>query len=105
MVDTNSKSHKPGIKRYVGDNMLSEIRFYDTVEDTLGNVRKLTEREWLWTGEFVYCICTHHVEQHCTVRDKYGFAVTIHCHGDNELCNCEHFRTKTLRIAKEEEVI
>ena len=102
MVDTSSISPKPGIKCYVGDNILSEIRVYDTAEETLEIVRKLTEKEWLWTGESVYCICTHHVEQHCTIRDKYDFAVTIHCHGDNELCSCEHFRTQRLRIANEE---
>lgn len=105
MADTISISPKPGIKCYVRDNMLCETRFDDTVEETLEKVRKVTEEEWLWTGESVYCICTHHVEQHCTIHGKHGFAVTIHCHGDNELCSCEHFRAQRLRITNEEEVI
>jgi hypothetical protein len=98
MVDTSSISPKPGIKRYVGNNMFSEARFDDTAEETLEIVWKLTEKDWLWTGESVYCICTHHVEKHCTFRDKYGRVITIHCHGSEERCNCELFRTYSIRI-------
>jgi hypothetical protein len=92
MTDTTFISYKPGIKCYVRNNL-----FYDTAEEKLDKVRKLTEKDWLWTGESVYCICTHHVEQHCTVHNKYGLPVTIHCHGDNELCCCEHFRSQLMR--------
>ena len=76
-----------------------------TEGQTIEKVRKLTEEKWLWTGDSVYCIYTHHVEDHCTIRDKCDFVVTIHCHGNNELCSCEHFRRQRLRIAIEEEVI
>ena len=89
MTDTTSVSPKPGIKCYVRDNI---TWFDETAEETLEKVRTVTGEEWLWTGESVYCICTHHVEQHCTIRDEYGFVVTIQCHGDNGLCCCEHFR-------------
>jgi hypothetical protein len=92
MTDTTSISYKPRIKCYVRNNLL-----YDTTEEKLDKVRKLADEEWLWTGESVYCICTHHVERHCTIRNKYDLAVTIHCHGDNELCSCEHFRPQMMR--------
>jgi hypothetical protein len=92
MADTTI-SYTPRIKCYVRDNIL-----YDTEEKKLEKVRILTQEEWLWTGQSVYCICTHHVERHCTIRKKNGLAVIIHCHGDNELCSCEHFRPQMVRL-------
>jgi hypothetical protein len=92
MTDTSFISYKPRIKRYVRNNLL-----YDTAERKLDKVRKLADEDWLWTGESVYCICTHHVAQHCTIRSEYNLTVIIHCHGDNELCSCELFRAQTKR--------
>jgi hypothetical protein len=63
---------------------------------------KLNAEEWLWTGESVYCVCAHHVEMHCTIRDKYGLVINIHCHGENELCTCEHFMTRKFRVLNDE---
>jgi hypothetical protein len=71
MADITSISN-PRIKSYVGDYMLYETRFDDTAEETLQKFRKLTDKELLWTGESVYCICSHHVEQHRTIRDENG---------------------------------
>jgi hypothetical protein len=84
MTDTISVSSKPGIKCYAGNHKICETRFDDTAEETLEKVRKLTE-DWLWTGESPQSICTHHVEQHCTLRDQCGRVVNNHCHGSNEL--------------------
>jgi hypothetical protein len=90
---------KPEIKCYDRDNMFCETRFVDTTETRLENVIKFPEEEeWLWTGESVHGICTHHVQQHCTVRDQYGRAMTIYCRnrsGNNENCNCGLFRTRS----------
>jgi hypothetical protein len=97
MANTTSILPKPEIKCYVRDNMICEIQLDDTAEETLEKVKKLTAKEWLWTGESVYCICTHHVEKHCTFRDKYGHVISIHCHGSEERCNCELFRTYSIR--------
>jgi hypothetical protein len=87
MTDTTFISYIPRIKCYVRNNLLN-----DTAEE------RLTHEDWLWTGESVYCICTHHVAQHCTIRSEYNLAVIIHCHGDNELCSCEHFRPQMMRL-------
>jgi hypothetical protein len=105
MADTTSISPKPGIKCYVGDNKLCNRQSYNTANTTLEKIRNLTDADWLWTKESAYCTCTHHVIYHCTIYDKYGLVVAIHCHGNNERCSCEHFRTQRLRIASEEEVI
>jgi hypothetical protein len=64
--------------------------------------KKLIAEEWLWTGESVHCVCSHRVEVHCTIRNKYGLAVNIHCHGENGLCTCEHFMTRKFRILNDE---
>lgn len=56
---------------------------------------------WLWTGESPHCVCTHHVDQHCTIRDLCGDVRTIHCHGtndDNKSCNCKLFTPHCIRI-------
>ena len=91
-------SSKPGIECFPENIKLCETLFYDTAQRKLEKIRKLTDEELLWTGESAYYICTHHVEQHCTVRNGYGRGITIHCHGSEERCNCELFRTYSIRI-------
>ena len=97
MADTISISTRHGIKCYGKD-----IKVYDTCSYTAKTTRRkinqLTGDGWLWTEESVDCICTHHVEQHCTVRDRNGSVLSIHCHGNNERCNCELFRTRSIRL-------
>jgi hypothetical protein len=99
MANITSILPKPKIKCYVRDNMICEIQLDDTAVETLEKVKELTEKERLWTGESTYCICTHHVRQHCTIRDRYGYKITIHCHGSDECCNCEGFRTFSIRLS------
>jgi hypothetical protein len=98
MVDTISMLTKHGIKCYVGN-----IKLYDTcsyaANASLRKVNQLAGDEDLWTGESVRCICTHHVEQHCTVHDQNGREITTHCHGSDERCNCEDFRTRSIRLS------
>jgi len=94
MANTISSKHE--IKCFPENIKLCKTLFYDTVQGKLEKIRKLTEEERLWTGESAYCICTHHVEQHCTVRNRYGRRMTIHCHGSDERCNCELFRTRSI---------
>lgn len=60
---------------------------------------KPTKQEWLWTGESTYCICTHHVVHHCTAHDRNGSVINIHCHGSEKRCNCELFRTRSVRLS------
>jgi hypothetical protein len=63
--------------------------------------KSFVENSWLWTGESINCICTHHVEQHCTIRDQYGDVITIHCHGtdgDSKSCSCRLFTPYFIRI-------
>ncbi len=98
MVDTISMSTKHGIKCYVGNIKLCDTCSY-AANASLRKVNQLTGDECLWTGESVHCICTHHVEQHCTVRDEYGHEITVHCHGSDEHCNCEDFRTCSIRLS------
>lgn len=100
MADTISISTKHGIKSYAGDIKLCDTCSY-IANATLKKVNQLTGDECLWTGESVHCICTHHVEQHCTVRDKCGLAIAVHCHGafeNNEQCHCRRYIPKSIRI-------
>ena len=64
---------------------------------TLKKINQLSGDKHLWTGESINCICTHHVEQHCTIRD--GRDITIHCHGSDKHCNCEDFRTHSILLS------
>lgn len=89
-TETISISSKPGIKCFLADAR---------VRDTLEKFRKLPHEEILWTGESTHCVCNHHVEQHYTFRDQYNRITDIHCHGSNELCNCEDFRTRSIRLS------
>lgn len=76
-------------------------------EMTLKHSNRLTE-EWLWTGESVYCICTHHVEHHNTVRDRYGRLMTIYCDsrsGINENCSCRLFRPRSMKINSHQNIL
>lgn len=96
MTDTISILSKPRIKCYVGNNKLYSLLLNTAINyDT--NIEKLTE-EWLWTGESTHCVCNHHVEQHCTIHDRYNYVTDIHCHGGKELCNCKLFTTRSMRI-------
>jgi hypothetical protein len=97
MANTVSISPKPGIKCYAGK--LCDTLLYTTAKTTPENIRKLTNEDLLWTGESVYCICSHHVEQHSTVRDQYGCELAILCHGNNGSCNCTLFRTCSIRLS------
>ena len=77
-------------------------------EITLKHSNKLTEDEWLWTGESVYCICTHHVEHHYTVRDRYGHLMTVYCDSrsdSNEKCNCRLFRPRSMKINSQQNIV
>jgi hypothetical protein len=98
MADPIAISTDHGIKCYGGD-----IKLYDTCsytsKTTLNKINQLAGDEHFWNGESVDCICTHHVEQHCTVRDKNGREITIHCHGNDERCNCEDFRTRSIILS------
>lgn len=98
MADPISISTNHGIKCYGGDIKLFDTCSF-TAKSTLKKINQLTGDEHLWTGESVDCICTHHVEQHCTVRDKNGREITIHCHGNDERCNCDNFRTCSIRLS------
>ena len=94
-------SPKAGIKCFAGNNKLNDAllhaaRSYDT---TIEKVTELTAKEWLWTGESVYCNCSHHVQQHFTIGDENSHEITIHCHGSEERCNCEDFRTCSIRLS------
>jgi hypothetical protein len=92
-------SPKPEIKCYAGNNKLCDILLHNTVKGTRQNFRNLTDEDLLWTGESVYCICSHNVEQHITIRDENSHEITIHCHGSDERCNCEDFRTCSVRLS------
>ncbi len=105
MTDTVSILSKPGIKCYAWDNQLCNALFYDTAQGKLEKIRKSTKEEWPGTGESANCICTHHVDRHCTARDRYGHVVTIYCNGNSERCNCGLFRPCSMRIVGEEEDI
>ena len=98
MANTIAISPKPGIKCCARNNKFCDTQFHSTAERTLEKFQKLTNEEWFWTGEYPYCICAHHVEQHCTIHDRYNRIVAIHCHGNNESCNCELFRTLCIRL-------
>lgn len=98
MADTISISTKDGIKCYAGNIKLCDTCSY-AANASLRKVNQLTGEERLWTGESVHCICTHHVEQHCTIRDRNGSVISIHCHGSDERCNCEDFRTSSIRLS------
>ena len=98
MADTISILPKPRIKCYAWDIKLYDT-VYDTAKPTLEKVNQLAGDEWLWTGESVHCICTHHVGQHCTVRDPYGHEITAHCHDSDEHYNCEDFMTCSIRLS------
>jgi hypothetical protein len=78
-----------------------DVKKKDTGKLTPAGVIESTRKDWLWTGESPHCICTHHVEQHCTVRDQCDHVITIHCHGtyaDSVSCNCRLFRPHSIRI-------
>lgn len=98
MADPIPISTNHEIKCYGGDIKLFDTCFY-IAKTTLKKINQLTGDELLWTGESVACICTHHVEQHCTIRDKNGREITIHCHGNDERCNCDNFRTRSIRLS------
>jgi hypothetical protein len=98
IAETISISTKHGIKSYAEDIKLCDTCSY-AANASLRKVNQLTGDECLWTGESVHCICTHHVEQHCTIRDKNGREITIHCHGNDERCNCDDFRTCSIRLS------
>jgi hypothetical protein len=89
MTDSLSILSRPGIKCFPGNTKL-----YRSAEEEQEKFTGSTKEEILLTGESVYCICSHHVEQHCTVDDQYS-----HCHGSNEQCNCEEFRTHSIRLS------
>jgi hypothetical protein len=98
MAETITISSKPEIKCYAENKTL----FDDTANTTLEKFRNLTDEEWLWTGQSVHCICTHHVEQHHTIRDPYGYVVTIYCNSrsnNNENCYCELFRPRSMKMS------
>ena len=99
MIDTISISPKAGIKCYGVNYKFCNLRSDDIGKKTVEKITNLTKEEWLWTGESAYCICTHHVEQHWTVRDRNGSVRNIHCHGSEEQCNCELFRTRSIRLS------
>jgi hypothetical protein len=89
MTDTTiSISSKPRIKCFPRNSEQAKLE----------KIAGLMGEEILWTGESVYCICSHHVKQHCTVYDQYDHEITIHCHGSNERCNCEGFKTRGIRL-------
>jgi hypothetical protein len=92
MADTISISTKDRIKCYAGNIKLCDTCSY-AANASLRKVNQLTGDECLWTRESVPGIRTHHVELHCTVRDEYGHEITTHCHGNDERCNCDDFRT------------
>jgi hypothetical protein len=105
MADITSITPKPRIKCYVGDNKLCNKNSYTIAKRTLEEIGNLPDIDWLWSEESAHCICTHHGLYHYTIRDKSHFVVSTHCHGDNELCNCEEFRSaQRLRKEIEEEV-
>jgi hypothetical protein len=85
----------PRIKCYAADTLL-----HNTVKTIQQDFRKLIDEDPLLTGESVYCICSHHVEQHYTIHNQYNHVTNIHCHGSNELCNCELFRARSERVSK-----
>jgi hypothetical protein len=63
--------------------------------------KSFVKNSWLWTGESTYCICTHHVGQHCTIRDQSDHVIAIHCHGtdgNSKHCSCGLFRAHCIRI-------
>lgn len=97
LAEAISISPNPGIKCYAGNNGLCVTPLNNTVKTTRVSL-KLTDED-LWTGESVYCICLHHVEQHCTIRDENGPETTIHCHGSDEHCNCDEFRTCSIKLS------
>jgi hypothetical protein len=95
MADAISISPKPGIKCCAGDNKLYNI----TANTAPEKFRRLTNEDLFWTGESTYCVCNHHVEQHYTIDDQYSHRITIYCHGSNERCNCDDFRTRSVRLS------
>lgn len=99
MANTSHISPEPRIKHFAGS---PSVLSYDTIKTTLGNFTNLIDDEWLRTGESAYCICTHHVEKHCTIRDQYDRIITIYCHsrpGNYEDCNCVHFRPRSMKVS------
>lgn len=98
LAETISISPNPGIKCCVGDNKICNILCYHTAKATLKKVNKLIGDD-LWTGESTICICSHHVEHHCTIRDENGWEITVLCQGNDEHCNCEEFRTCSIRLS------
>jgi hypothetical protein len=106
MANTISISPKPGIKCFPEYIKIYDILVRDTAQETQELARKSTKKQWLRTGEPANCICTHHVDRHCTATgDRYGHVVTIYCNGNGESCNCGLFRTRSMRIVTEEEDI
>jgi hypothetical protein len=99
MADTISISPSPEIKCYGGNIKLCHALYYDSAKTTPKMMKNITDEERLWTGESAYCVCTHHVVHHCTVRDLNGSVINIHCHGDEARCNCEFFRTRSIRLS------
>ena len=89
MMTNTSLSPKPGIKCYVENNRFHDTPLHNTVKTTQESITKSIDKDLLWTGESVNCICSHHVEQHITIRDENSHEITIHCHGSYERCNCE----------------
>lgn len=66
-----------------------------TKRNNVGNIiRNYTNVNeiWLWTGESVYCKCTHHVEQHCT--HCYQRITIFHCHSCNECTGFEAYKIR-----------
>jgi hypothetical protein len=82
MADITSISPEPEIKCYVEDNKLCNTNSYNTAKKTLEQIGNLTDVDWLWTKESAHCICTHHVVYHCTIHDKSGLVISIHCSRD-----------------------
>jgi hypothetical protein len=58
---------------------------------TMSYTEASNDELWLWTGESVYCNCSHHVTEHCTYC--YQSTRLFHCH---KCDGCEGFEaTKT----------
>jgi hypothetical protein len=97
MANTISISPEPGIKCCAWDKFC-DIEFHSTAKVTPERFRKLIDEEILLTGESTQCVCSHHVEQHCT-RDHCDRTIKRHCHGSNELCNCKFFMAHSIRLS------
>lgn len=99
-IDTISISPKPRIKCYAVNHKTCNLWFDDDVgKKPIEKITNLTQEKWLWTGESTYCTCNHHVEQHCTVRDRMNSVTNIHCHGSKGRCNCELFIPCSIRLS------